>query len=92
MEHGWWLFMGYVAIINLAAFLTYGIDKRKAMRGAYRIPERVLIFLAVLGGSIGAWLGMYVFRHKTRKIKFYLGIPMILLLQIGILCFMTRIF
>lgn len=65
-------------------FLLYGLDKLLAKLHARRIPERVLILAAVLGGSIGALLGMFVFRHKVRKPKFYIGIPVILLLQIAL--------
>ena len=72
----------YAAAINIAAFAAYGIDKQKAKRNNWRTPERVLIMLAVIGGSIGSLAGMIVFRHKTKKPKFYVGIPVILLIQI----------
>ena len=71
----------YLIAINILTFLIFGIDKRKARKGKWRIPEATLIGLAVAGGSIGALLGMYLFRHKTQKRKFNLGIPAILLLQ-----------
>lgn len=74
----------YLIIINAAAFLLMLADKLKAKRGAWRIPERTLIGTAALGGSIGAWMGMYLFRHKTKHIKFTLGIPVILVLQIAL--------
>ena len=67
--------------INVLTFLLYGIDKWKARRGNWRIPEDTLIWLAIVGGSIGALLGMYLFRHKTQHRKFTLGIPVILLIQ-----------
>lgn len=73
----------YLLVINLIAFIAYGSDKFKAKQGRWRTPEAVLILLAVIGGSIGAWIGMYVFRHKTRKPKFFLGVPAILILQIA---------
>lgn len=72
----------YLILINAAAFVLMLADKLKAKRGAWRIPERVLIGSALLGGSIGALAGMYTFRHKTKHIKFTVGIPVILALQI----------
>ena len=71
---GFWL-AAYLAVMNLAAFGAYGADKRWARRGSWRIPERTLFLLPLLGGSVGALLGMHVFRHKTRHLKFTLGIP-----------------
>lgn len=72
----------YLVIINAAAFVLMLIDKQKAKKRKYRIPEATLIGSAILGGSIGAWLGMQVFRHKTRHKKFTLGIPLILGVQV----------
>lgn len=72
----------YLAIINAAAFLLMLIDKQKARKNRWRIPEATLIMSAVLGGSVGALLGMYTFRHKTKHLKFTLGVPFILVLQI----------
>lgn len=72
----------YLIIINAAGFLLMLADKLKAKRGAWRIPEATLLGAAVLGGSVGALAGMYLFRHKTRHIKFTLGIPLILVAQI----------
>lgn len=74
---GWY----YLAVINLAALIAFGIDKRKACKKQWRIPEKTLIGLAALGGSIGALFGMHLFHHKTRKRRFSVGIPCILLLQ-----------
>lgn len=71
----------YLAIINVATFLTYGLDKWKAKRSKWRIREAALLTLAVLGGSIGAWLGMKVWHHKTQHKKFKYGIPAIILVQ-----------
>ena len=67
----------YVLILNFVTMLVYGIDKFKAKKGKWRIPESTLLLLAVLGGSIGAWLGMRVWRHKTQHKKFNYGIPVI---------------
>lgn len=73
--------MIYLLLINAAGFLLMLIDKRKAIKNRWRIPERTLILTAVLGGSIGCMLGMYTFRHKTKHLKFTFGIPLILILQ-----------
>ena len=67
--------------LNLITFIIYGIDKFKAKKAKWRISEATLILLAVIGGSIGAWLGLQVWRHKTQHKKFYIGIPMILTLH-----------
>jgi uncharacterized membrane protein YsdA (DUF1294 family) len=68
--------------VNIIAFLMYGADKYRATRKKWRIPEKVLIGIALCGGSAGALLGMYVFHHKTRKNKFRIGIPLIFVAQI----------
>ena len=72
----------YLAIINLLAFALMGIDKRRAVRHAWRIPEATLFWSAILGGSIGAIAGMRFFRHKTKHWYFRFGMPAILVLQI----------
>lgn len=72
----------YLIIINIIAFLAMFIDKRKAKKDRWRIKESTLLILALIGGSIGAILGMYVFHHKTQKPRFYVGIPIIIVLQI----------
>lgn len=77
----------YLLGINLLTFLLFGIDKWKAKRDRLRIPEATLLTLAVLGGSIGALLGMAVFHHKTKHKKFTIGIPLILLAQIALAYF-----
>ena len=71
----------YLIFINVAAFVLYGIDKHRAKRGVWRIPEKTLLGAAALGGGVGALLGMRAFRHKTRKLKFTLGVPAILLAE-----------
>ena len=78
------LILLYLTIINAAGFLLMLIDKQKARRGAWRIPEATLIWIAILGGSIGSLIGMYFFRHKTRHLKFTVGIPLILFLQLAL--------
>ena len=75
----------YLIAINLVTFFIYGIDKLKAKRGRWRIPESMLLTLAVVGGSIGALLGMLVFRHKTKHKKFIIGVPLILAAQVALL-------
>ncbi len=68
--------------LNLLTFIIYGIDKLKAKNAKWRISEATLILLAFIGGSIGAWLGLQVWRHKTQHKKFYIGIPVIIILQV----------
>ena len=78
----------YLLIINAIAFCLMLIDKYKARKNLWRIPEATLISTALLGGSIGALIGMYTVRHKTRHIKFTVGIPLILLAQIALAQFL----
>lgn len=79
----------YIVLSNLAAFFVYGIDKRRARNHKWRIPERTLLGLAVIGGSMGALAGMHLFHHKTRKPKFAIGVPVILAVQlIAVYCMM----
>lgn len=74
------------AVINLVTFITFGIDKyrAKSAKGAHRIPERVLLIMAAIGGSIGALLAMRIWRHKTLHAKFKYGVPAILVVQVAI--------
>ena len=78
----WKLGIWYLLLLNLAGFLSMGIDKRKAQKQKWRIPEKVLFLFAILGGSTGSLLGMYTFRHKTKHRQFVIGIPVILVLQL----------
>ena len=75
-------FIIYLIIINLIAFLAMYIDKKRAEYGKWRIKEHTLFILAILGGSIGAIVGMYTFRHKTKKMRFVIGFPAILVCEI----------
>ena len=75
----------YLIAINVITFLVYGIDKWKAKRSKWRIPEATLLGLAVIGGSIGAWLGMKVWHHKTMHKKFKFGLPVIIIIQLLII-------
>ena len=77
-------FLLYLLLINAAAFVLMLVDKVKAKKNRWRIPERTLMLSAALGGSVGALLGMYTFRHKTRHIKFTLGVPAILIAQLAL--------
>lgn len=72
----------YLVAINLIAFLAMLIDKKKAEKGKWRTKEATLLTLALIGGSIGEIIGMYVFHHKTQKLKFFIGVPVIIVLQI----------
>lgn len=76
------LIIYYLVAINIVAFFVYGIDKLKAKRNRWRIPESTLLLLAVIGGSVGALLGMKVWHHKTMHKKFTYGIPLIISVQI----------
>ena len=77
-----WPLLIYIIIMSLAAFAAFGIDKFKARTDRWRIRERTLFLLALLGGGVGAFLGMRVFRHKTRHTKFVIGIPAIMAVQL----------
>ena len=78
----------YLLAINAVAFIMYGIDKYKAKKAKWRIPETTLLLLAVLGGSIGTWMGMKVWHHKTMHKKFKYAIPAILLIQIALMAYL----
>ncbi len=82
----------YLVIINIAAYALMGIDKRRAVRHAWRIPEKTLFLSAVLGGSVGAIAGMRRFRHKTKHWYFQYGMPAILILQILLAFFLRPLF
>ena len=79
------LFATYFVKINIATFCLYGIDKAAAVKEKWRIPNRVLLGLAAFGGLIGAWAGMYTFRHKTQKWHYTITVPVMLLLQITVI-------
>ena len=79
------LLSSYFIGINLIGFALMGIDKYKAKKRAFRIPEATLFIVAIIGGSIGSIIGMYAFRHKTRHRSFVYGMPFILILQIALI-------
>lgn len=80
-----------LAAVSIAAFAMMGADKRRARLGRWRIPEATLLLSAALGGSIGALAGMILFHHKTRKPKFYLGVPAILAAQLAAAYLISRV-
>lgn len=77
----------YLAIINLCAFVAFGIDKLKARRGAWHTPESTLLLLAAIGGSFGSFLGMKVWRHKTQHKKFTILVPLLMAIHIAIISY-----
>lgn len=79
--------LAYFVAVNVVTFVVYGIDKWKAKKGRWRISEATLLFLAVIGGSIGAWMGMSVWHHKTLHKKFRYGVPLILIAQLGLILY-----
>ena len=81
----------YLAVINVVTFFMYGIDKWKAKNSKWRIRETALLGLAVLGGSIGAWLGMKVWHHKTQHKKFKYGVPAIIIVQLALIVYFTYV-
>lgn len=82
--------LSYLFLINAVGFVLMLVDKRKARKNLWRIPEATLMTAAALGGSIGCLAGMYTFRHKTKHLNFTLGIPMILALQIAAAVFLLK--
>ncbi len=84
------IFIIYLILINLITFSVFGIDKLKAVKNKWRIPEKILFLFSIIGGSVGGLLGMYTFRHKTQKPAFKFGIPVILILQIVLIYFIMR--
>lgn len=75
----------YLIIANIVGLAVMGIDKRRAIRHQWRIPEKTLFLVSILGGSIGTWAGMYLFRHKTKHWYFVIGMPLILIVQLFLL-------
>ncbi len=75
----------YLCIINVVAFLAFGLDKLSAVKGCWRTPEKTLLALCALGGALGGYAAMNVFRHKIRKTRFALGVPLMLLAQVALI-------
>ena len=88
IEHKLIIFLLFV-VLNLVAFIAYGVDKYKAVKNKWRVPESSLILLAVMGGSLGALLGMKTFHHKTKHPKFFIGVPAIIIFQTALIAFIT---
>ena len=82
------IILGYLLAVNITSFLLYGIDKYKAKKGRWRISEATLLLMAVIGGSIGAWVGMRIWHHKTMHKKFKYGIPVIIIMQIALVTYL----
>lgn len=80
----------YLAVVNTITFIVYGIDKLKAKKRKWRIPESTLLLLAIIGGSVGAWCGVKVWHHKTLHKKFIYGIPLIVIIQISIIIYLSN--
>ena len=81
-------FIGYyLCVVNAVAFLMYGMDKQKAKRRKWRIPEATLLGIAAAGGSIGAWIGMKTFHHKTKHLIFQIGVPVLICIHVCILMY-----
>lgn len=87
-----WSLIFYFLVMNIAGLAVMGIDKAKARRHAWRIAETTLFLISLLGGSIGTWAGMYLFRHKTKHWYFVVGMPVILAVQIVAACVLYRLF
>lgn len=81
------IIIGYILVINLIGFLAMYIDKKRAQRNEWRIKEGTLLSIALLGGGIGGMIGMYKFRHKTKKLKFTIGFPTIIITQIVLIIY-----
>lgn len=82
-----YLIVAYFIVMNIAGLLVMYLDKHKARKHKWRIPEKTLFIVSLLGGSIGTWSGMYIFRHKTKHWYFVVGMPLILILQTGLYIF-----
>lgn len=78
----------YLITVNITAFIIYGLDKHFSRRHARRVSEQVLILFAILGGSLGAYFAMWLFRHKTRRPKFNIGVPVIFIVQAALAIFL----
>ena len=83
--------MYYLLAINCLSFILFGLDKNKAKKGKWRISEATLLMMVVIGGSIGAWVGMRLWHHKTMHKKFKYGIPIIIIMQVSLVVYLHSI-
>ncbi|MFC3040072.1 DUF1294 domain-containing protein [Virgibacillus xinjiangensis] len=79
----------YLAVINTITFIVMGVDKRKAIHGEYRISERTIWILSILGGATGCYIGMKTYRHKTRHLSFVIGVPFVISIQLIALAYLS---
>ena len=86
----WKIILIYLLLINIIAFITYGVDKKKAVSNEWRIQEKTLIGLSILGGGIGSLLGMIVWHHKTRKPAFMILVPLFMVVWVILIVFLLR--
>jgi uncharacterized membrane protein YsdA (DUF1294 family) len=86
----WKMILVYLCVINGLAFVVYGVDKYRAKRNLSRVSEFNLLALAVIGGSVGAWSGVFFFHHKTKHLKFSLGLPLIFLAHIFLFFYLLK--
>lgn len=84
------IIVGYLIIINIIGFFIMGVDKKRAIKQQWRIPEKTLFMCSLLGGSIGTWVGMYAFHHKTKHWYFVIGMPAILIVQIVLVAYFFK--
>ena len=89
MSPVWYGILLWLMVLNGMGLITMALDKYKARRGIWRIPERTIWLLAILGGSLGAWLGMRLFRHKTRHRQFAVGLPLLFGLHLALLVWLA---
>ena len=89
MDNLIYVLYAWLIVANIAAFVMYGADKAKAKRGAWRTSEAALLLIAAVGGSIGAIAGMVIFRYKTKHLKFLIGLPLILIIQLAVWYFIA---
>ncbi len=87
-----WIVFIYLTAVNIVGFAAMGIDKSKAKRGAWRISEKMLFLFSIIGGSLGTWAGMYMFRHKTKHWYFMIFMPMIFVMHIVLVMIFIKLF
>ena len=87
--YDWRTWVVYLIVINVIGFFVMGIDKWKAKRNSWRIPEKTLFLITLIGGGIGTNIGMYYFRHKTKKVEFMIGFPTITIVEIILIIYIV---